>query len=259
MGVIYVKRGRIAYVTINRPDAANALDGETADELETAWIDFRDDPNVWIAILTGAGERAFCAGADLAKGMGPSNRMEETPGGLKSRIIFDLKGINIWKPIIAAVNGHAIGSGTEMLTGCDIRIAAPNATFGLYEVRYGQIPFGGSVVRLARQIPYCHAMKLLMTGQRIDAAEALRIGLVNEVVPLDQLMSRCEEIADQILDNAPLAIRSIKEVVIRSQGMSLEQAYAVESLYGERLGHTDDSREGPKALAERRRPEWQAR
>ncbi len=236
MGLLFDLDGHIATVTINRPDAMNAIDQGTADELTEAWERVRTDPEIWVAILTGAGDRAFCAGADRERPPDLS-RMEEVPGGLKTQIAFDLKGLNVWKPIIAAVNGHAIGSGMEMLSGTDIRIVAEQATFALYEVKFGSLPYGGSVARLLRQIPYCHAMRLLLTGDRIDAEEALRIGLVNEVVPADQLLPRAREIAEQLCGYEPAVVQGIKEAAVRGLSVGLEEAYVLESLYGERVSN----------------------
>ncbi len=234
MAVLFQLSGHIATVTINRPEAMNAIDRQTAEELGEAWERVRTDPEIWVAILTGAGDRAFCAGADTKSPLDP-RQLEEVPGGVKTRITFDLKGINVWKPIIAAVNGHAIGSGMEMLSGTDIRIAAEGATFALYEVKYGSLPYGGSVARLLRQIPYCHAMRLLLTGDRIDAEEALRIGLINEVVPADRLLPRAREIAELLCSYQPEVVQGIKEAAVRGLSMGLEQAYVLESLYGERV------------------------
>lgn len=236
MGLLFDLDGHIATVTINRPDAMNAIDQETADELTEAWERVRTDPEIWVAILTGAGDRAFCAGADREHPPSLSG-LEEVPGGLKTQIAFDLKGLNVWKPIIAAVNGHAIGSGMEMLSGTDIRIAAEQATFALYEVKFGSLPYGGSVARLLRQIPYCHAMRLLLTGDRIDAEEALRIGLVNEVVPVERLLPRAREIAEQLCGYEPAVVQGIKEAAIRGLSVGLEEAYVLESLYGERVSN----------------------
>ena len=236
MGLLFDLDGHIATVTINRPDAMNAIDQETADELTEAWERVRTDPEIWVAILTGAGDRAFCAGTDREHPPDLSG-LEEVPGGLKTQIAFDLKGLNVWKPIIAAVNGHAIGSGMEMLSGTDIRIAAERATFALYEVKFGSLPYGGSVARLLRQIPYCHAMRLLLTGDRIDAEEALRIGLVNEVVPAERLLPRAREIAELLTSYQPAVVQGIKEAAVRGLSMGLEQAYLLESLYGERVAN----------------------
>jgi enoyl-CoA hydratase/carnithine racemase len=253
VALLFDVQDHIATITINRPEARNALDPETIAELAEAWARVRDDPDVRVAILTGAGDRAFCAGADLAKPADPTV-YEEAPGGLKSYFPFDLKGIQVFKPIIAAVNGHAIGSGTEMLSGTDIRIAAEHATFGLPEITIGLIPFGGSVARLVRQIPYCEAMKLLLTGQRVSAAEALRIGLVNEVLPGPEVLPRARALAAHIRDLSPYATRSLKECVLRSLNGGLDAAYALESLYGERVGASEDAAEAQRALVEKRRP-----
>ena len=236
MAVLFQLDGHIATVTINRPEAMNAIDRETAQELAEAWERVRADSDIWVAILTGAGDRAFCAGADAKSPLDPG-QMEEVPGGVRTRVTFDLKGLSVWKPIIAAVNGHAIGSAMEMLSGTDIRISAEQATFALYEVKYGSLPYGGSVARLVRQIPYCHAMRLLLTGERIDAQEALRMGLVNEVVPREQVLPRARAIAELLASYEPAAVQGIKEAAVRGLSVGLEQAYLLESLYGERVAN----------------------
>ncbi|MEX2158482.1 MAG: enoyl-CoA hydratase-related protein [Dehalococcoidia bacterium] len=226
--------GHIATVTIDRPESMNAIDRATADSLAEAWERVASDADVWVAVLTGAGDRAFCAGVDM-QGPVVSEQMQATPGGLHTRIPFDLKGIDVWKPIVAAVNGHAIGAGMEMLSGTDLRVASENATFGLFEARYGSLPYGGSIARLVRQLSYVHAMRLLLTGDQIDAQEALRIGLVNEVVPQDRLLPRAREIAEVLCQYNPSVVQGIKEAVVRGLNVGLEQAYVLESLYGERI------------------------
>jgi len=246
MAVLFELDGHIATITINRPEAMNAIDRQTAGELAEAWERVRTDPGIWVAILTGAGDRAFCAGADL-KDPPQIEQLEETPGGVRTRIPFDLKGIDVWKPIIAAVNGHAIGSGMEMLSGTDIRIAAEHATFALFEVKYGSLPFGGSVARLVRQIPYCHAMRLLLTGERIDAQEALRIGLVNEIVPAERLLPRARETAELLCQYQPAVVQGIKEAAVRGLSVGLAEAYVIESLYAERVSNIVRSQTPPQS------------
>lgn len=234
MAVRFDLDGHIATVTIDRPEKMNAIDSATAQALAEAWERVRSDPEIWVAVLTGAGDRAFCAGADMNDPIAPA-QLEDVPGGVRTRIPFDLKGIDVWKPIIAAVNGHAIGSGMEQLSGTDIRIAADHATFALFEVKHGSLPYGGSVARLLRQIPYVHAMRLLLTGDQIGAQEALRIGLINEVVPKERLMPRAREIAELLCSYEPAVVQGIKEAALRGLSVGLEQAYLLESLYGERV------------------------
>ncbi len=258
MALLFQVTDHIATLTINRPEKANALDRATVRELEQAWTEVRNNNDIWVAIITGAGDRAFCSGADLADPMQPAD-MEEVPGGIQTRQVFDLKGINIWKPIVAAVNGHAMGSGMEMLTGTDIRIAAEHATFALPEVRYGFIPYGGSLARLVRQVSYCNAMRLLLTGARIDAKEALRIGLVNEVVAGADVLPRARAITQEICQHSPFAVRAIKEAVVRGLNGGLDQAYVIESLMGERVLRSEDMAEAAKAFQEKRKPKFKGR
>lgn len=252
MALIYEKRDKIAIITINRPEALNALDEETMSELGKAWIDVRDDPDVWVAIITGAGDKAFCVGADL-KTYIPMI----TSGDLRqmtSDVAFTamLRGFDLWKPVIGAINGFCLAGGMELLQALDIRIAAEHATFTVAEVRWGLFPGGGSTVRLPRQIPYCRAMEILLTGDRITAQEAYEIGLVNKVVPLSELMPTAMKYAERICENGPLAVRAIKESVIR--GLCLEPAYSIERLLSMMVFMSEDAREGPRAFMEKRKP-----
>ena len=187
MGVLFEKKERIAIITINRPDAMNSLDGETLEQLNKAWIDFRDDPDLWVAIVTGAGDKAFCAGGDLKnlnryyRSMTPIQRREKAEkepgvGGIT-------RNLDIWKPIVAAINGHCLAGGLEIALACDIRIAAENATFGLTEVSWGIIPGAGGTQRLPRLTSLSKSLEMILTADRIDAREAMRIGLVSRVVP----------------------------------------------------------------------------
>lgn len=236
MAVRFDLDGHIATVTIDRPQSMNAIDRATAESLAEAWERVRSDPGVWVAVLTGAGDRAFCAGVDMKEPF-RLEELEDAPGGVRTRIPFDLKGIDVWKPIVAAVNGHAIGAGMEMLSGTDLRVASENATFALFEVKQGSLPYGGSIARLVRQLPYVHAMRLLLTGDQIDAQEALRIGLVNEVVPQARLLPRAREIAEVLCSYEPSVVQGIKEAAVRGLSVGLQQAYLLESLYGERIGN----------------------
>src|ERR1700726_2514036 len=184
MAILYEKRGRVAYITINRPEARNAVDPETMQELSNAWIDFRDDDDLWIGVLTGAGDQSFSAGADL-KTLIP-RLTGAIPGGaqeIQGGFGGITRGFECWKPMIAAVNGHCLAGGFEMMLACDLRIASENATFGLTEVRWGIIPAAGGTQRLPRVIPMAKAMEIILMGEPISAAEAHRIGLINKVVP----------------------------------------------------------------------------
>lgn len=255
--VIYEIKDKIAYVTINRPQALNACDEPTYDRLAGVWQDFRENDDAWIAIITGMGERAFCAGSDIKKNFSdeprPSGAFEHIHKGTLTR------GLDIWKPIIAAINGHCNGGGLEMALACDIRVAADNAQFGLGEVKLGLLPGGGGIQRLPRAISLCNALWLLYSGDRIDAQEAYRIGLVNRVVPLSDLMTTAEAMAQKILEAGPLAVRAIKQAAIEGSSMPLEDGLQLEQTLFGMLRTTADSREGTRAFAEKRKPQWQAR
>ncbi len=263
MGVIYEKKDKIAIITINRPDAMNAIDPETNEELAKAWVDFRDDPNLWVGILTGAGDKAFSAGADLKKliplltqysTFERKEREEKFPGlgGIT-------KGLHIWKPIIAAINGFCLAGGFEMALACDLRVAADHATFGLMETKWGIIPGAGGTQRLPRIIPLAKAMEMILMTTRIDAQEALRLGIVNRVVPLPEVLPTALKMAQAILENGPLAIRAAKEAILRGLSMSLEDGLRLESMLQGYLMKSEDAVEGPKAFAEKRKANFKAK
>jgi len=265
--LMYEKREGIAFLTLNRPDKRNALSPEMVVRLAEAWVDFREDDEARVAILTGAGERAFSAGADLgsliplltgARGASDDwdERMLKDPDLLHVAL---LRRIELYKPVIAAVNGFALAGGTEILLGTDIRISVPRATFGLTEVKMGVIPGGGSLVRLARQIPYSKAMEILLTGNPIDAVEAQRLGLVNEIDTESALMQRAEEVARGVAANGPLAVQACKEALIRTNGLPLSEAYDIEDECSRRILATEDAVEGPTAFMEKRAPVWKSR
>ena len=218
--IIYEKKERVAFITINRPEVRNACDPPAFMELARALTEFKDDDDAWVIIITGTGDKAFSAGADLSAVGGTLEAM-----GLNDRILWGVaKGLELWKPMIAAVNGLALGGGLEIALACDLRIAAEHATFGLPEVRWNFIPAGGGVVRLPRMMPMAKAMEMILMATRINAEEALQYGLINKVVPSDQLMPTAIEWANRICEMGPLAVRSCKEIAIRSLNMSLEDA-----------------------------------
>jgi E-phenylitaconyl-CoA hydratase len=257
--VIYETRGRIAYITLNRPEAMNALNTEVRQGITESLRRFRDDAEVWVAIITGAGDRAFCAGADLKEMSGNLDR-EAASGSFNVPIPSGPGGdVQTWKPIIAAINGYCLAGGLELALRCDLRMAANHARFGLTEVARGIIPGGGGTQRLPRVIPPALAMELIFTGKHITAEEAYRIGLINRVVSAEELMGAAEELANQINANAPLAVRATKEAIVRGLGMSLEDGLRLEGLLSRAVRLTEDSREGPRAFAEKRAAEFKGR
>ena len=251
--ILYEKKERIAYVTINRPERLNALHPPANAEMLEAFSTFRDDPEVWVAILTGSGDRAFSAGNDL-KYTAEHGRRDFSAG----RINFGgiTANFTCWKPIIAAVNGYALGGGFELALACDIVVAAENAQMGLPEVTVGLVAGSGGTHRLPRQIPLKTAMGMLLTGKRITVQEGYRLGLVNEVVPFDRLMATAERWANEILQVAPLSARASKQMALSGLDWPLEIAQnRVYSEYQNAIA-SDDFVEGPKAFAEKRKPRW---
>jgi len=255
----YEKRDGIAILTFNRPDKKNALTPEMMVRLAEAWRDFRDDGSARVAILTGAGD-TFTAGADLARLIPLLTRARKPEDDWDRRLLEDkslfqdavLRRFELYKPVIAAVNGAALAGGCEMIQATDLRIAVPEASFGLSEVKRGIVPGAGSLARLARQIPYCEAMRILLLGDAIPAAEALRIGLVNEIVPRERLMPRALELAQKLAANGPLALRKLKEAVLRGSGRPLEEAFDIEDECARIVMRSEDAREGPRAFMEKR-------
>lgn len=253
------RRGHVLIVTMNRPQARNALTGPMMALMRQAWDEVDSDPDIRVAVLTGAGG-AFCAGADL-KAMTASHPGEEFKKGRMDLAVIDalLKGRRLAKPLIAAVEGAAIAGGTEILQATDIRIAGASARFGISEARWGLFPLGGSAVRLVRQLPYTIAADLLLTGRHIDAGEARRIGLIGEVVPDGQALPRALEVADQIAANGPLAVQAILRTIRETEGMSENEAFALESRIGMAVFQSADAKEGPRAFTEKRRPVFTGR
>lgn len=250
--VEYRKEGRIAFFTLNRPEVLNSINGELSLELTKNMKDFRDDPDVWVGIITGAGDRAFSSGADI-RGFRPGP--SETPAENVERVRAD----QVFKPVIAAIHGYCLGGGLELALTCDIRIAADNARLGLPEIKVGVIPGGGGTARLPRFIPRAKAAEILLMGQHIDAQEAYRIGLVNKVVPLDQLMPTAIEWANIICENGPLQTRAVKESIIRGVNLPLEDALKVEREMAARVRNTEDFIEGTRAFVEKRKPNWKGK
>jgi enoyl-CoA hydratase/carnithine racemase len=252
----YEKKGRVAIVTINRPERMNALHAPATLELDAIWNDFEADPEVWVGILTGTGDKAFSAGYDLRfaaeQAPGAPSMPENGFGGLTSRA-------RCWKPILAAVNGYALGGGFEMALASDIVIAADHARFGLPEPRVGLMAGAGGVHRLPRMIPQKMAMGYILTGRHMTAQEAHRLGVVNEVVPLAALMPTAIKWANEILECAPLSVRASKQAALEGIGHPLDVALRLSYSESERMQRSEDRVEGPRAFAEKRKPQWKGR
>jgi (E)-benzylidenesuccinyl-CoA hydratase len=244
----------IAAITIDRPERLNALDDAHYEALSNAWVQVRDDPAVRVAIITGAGTRSFTTGADL------KGRAEPAAADFwltqKDQLLN--RGLEVWKPVIAAVNGYCLAGGMTLLFATDIRIAAEHAVFEISEVKRAILPGNGGTQRALRQLPYAIAMEMLLLGRRLTAAEALSHGLVNKVVPLNDLMPTAEQYAGRLCENGPLALRAVKELAIRSQSVPLEHGLRLEESFQEFLRTTEDSKEGPRAFAEKRKPTYKA-
>ncbi len=252
MAIIYEKKDRIAYLTINRPEAMNTIDTSTFKQMLDAVADFKDDPENWIMILTGAGDKSFSTGFDIK-----SLTADVTGGSIDMPRINWFK--DIYKPVIAAINGYCFAGALEIVLSTDIRIASENAVFGLTEAKWGVSPCDGAITNLVRQVNWCHAMQLLLMAEPVNAEDAYRMGLVNMVVPFTDLSATADKIAQKIAGNAPLAVRNEKEVGMRALGMSLDQALSLEHAMGLRIMGTEDAREGPRAFAEKRKPQYRAR
>lgn len=252
------REGHVLIVTMNRPEARNAWSLEMMARMADAWTMIDEDPDIRVAILTGA-EGTFCAGADLKLMHGDQSdnpwhaRFREDPQ-LHWRAM--LRHYTLRKPLIAAVEGFALGGGTEILQATDIRVAAQGATFGLTEPQYGLFPLGGSTVRLRRQIPHTVAMEMLLTGRRVSADEALRFGLIGSVVEDGQALAAARKLAQRIAANGPLAVQAIKRSVLEGAHLPEAEALARELEIGQPIFATRDAREGPQAFAERRQPQF---
>jgi len=251
MPIEYRTEDRTAIITINRPEVLNALSAENLIEISNHLLRYRDDMKLRACIITGAGEKAFCTGMDVK---------ETQPDGLGNPDACPentlVRGLEIWKPLIAAVNGYALGGGLELVLACHIRIASENAMFGLPEVTLGLIPGWGGTQRLAKLIPYGKAVEMILTGKRIDANEALNLNLVSKVVPTKDLMKVAKELAVQLCDSAPLAIQAAKEAVYRGHDIPLFEGLKLESELSKKTMSTKDYAEGRTAFLEKRKPEY---
>jgi len=250
--VLYEKRGRTVVLTLNRPEAMNAINREVREGLRESFLKFRDDDDARTLVLTGAGDKAFSAGADL-KEMSVLQRQRRTdPAGATTAAV--LRNIELWKPVIAAVNGYCLAGGLELALACDIRIASDNASFALTEVTRGVIPGNGGTQILPRVVPLGMALQLMFTGEHISAEEAYRIGLVNRVVAQSELLAAAMALAQRINESAPIAVRLVKEAALKGIDLPLMDGLRMESLFSMFVHTTDDAKEGPVAFAEKRPP-----
>lgn len=265
--VEYEVRGDVAVVTLNRPEARNAINTEVMVRLADAWAVFEADDAACVAVVTGAGDKAFCAGADLSSLITLMTGARPAADEWDERFLADrgvggralLRDWTPAKPVIAAINGHAIAGGCELVQGTDIRVLAESARIGVQEVKWGLYPAGGSTVRLPRQLPEALAMELLLTGDLIDAATCLRFGFVNHVVPADQVMAKALDIATRIAANGPVAVRAIKAGMRAALGRPEAEAMAIEQTFSAPVFRTEDAVEGPRAFMEKRTPNFKGR
>lgn len=252
MAVLYEKKGKIVNITLNLTDTLNRIDAESFQSLGRALMDFRDDPGAWVAIITGTGE-VFSTGADHKSLLLPwaDKSFQEPP--------MITRGLDIWKPLIAAINGPARGAGLEIALACDIRIASDNTYLQFPEVGRGLMPGLGGTQRLPRMVSPAKAAEMIFLGTPVSAEEAYRLGLVNKVVPLAQLLPTAKEWAAKICENGPLAIRKAKEAMIRGRNMALEDGLSLELAFFEEMLQSEDYQEGLRSLAEERKPEYKGR
>ena len=258
MSVEFTVDDHIARVTLNRPDRLNAIDQASEAELIHIWEAIEGDPDIRLVVLTGAGDRAFCAGADMKGGSGSSGLdywAAARPGGFGGIALRETLDI----PVIARVNGHALGGGMEMVLGCDIVVASANASFGLPEPRVGRLALDGGIALLTRRIPHALAMGMLLTGRRVGAAEALRFGLVNEVVPAPELDAAVARWIADILACAPLSLRAIKQMVRAGERLSAKEAQMLRLPALVEALRSEDQDEGVRAFQEKRAPQWRGR
>jgi E-phenylitaconyl-CoA hydratase len=247
----------VALIRINRPDSSNALDAEHYEALSRAWLRVRDEPEIQVAVITGAGAKTFCAGADIKSWVGREVELSEIWLTQKGQLLN--RGLEIWKPVIAAVNGACVGGGMTLLLATDIRVASDNAIFSLAEVKRGIIAANGGTQRIMQQMPYAIAMEMLLTGDKIDAATALRWGLINKVVAPADLLDAALEYAHRIRANAPLALQAAKELAVRSRDMDLQTGLRMEQMVNRILHHSEDTAIAKAAFAEKRKPKFKGR
>lgn len=265
--ILFERQGPVAILTFNRPERRNAICPETACRLADAMVEIKQDDDIRVVILTGKGEQAFCSGGDLGLTLPLLSGARQPETEYDRRLLSDpsimerlmLRGFEMNKPVIAAVNGPCMAAGTELLLGTDIRYAVPTASFGLPEAARGVIPFAGALARIARQIPYTIAMEMMVANRPLDTESALRHGLINRVVQAEDLMSTAMETAQRIAQCAPISVQQIKRVTRESIGRPFADGFALEDEARAIVMATDDAREGPKAFMEKRAPNYQGR
>ncbi len=257
MSVDVEVRDRICTITLNRPEKHNAMDGEHYALLSQAWCQVRDDPEILVAIITGAGDKTFSAGADLKNLESVFTTTSDMWLTQKDQLLN--RGLEVWKPVIAAVNGRCLAGGMTLMMATDIRVAVDTAEFAITEVKRGLLAANGGTQRPLRQLPYAIAMEMLLTGDAISAQDALRWGLVNAVVPRGQLMDKAWHYAQRIICNGPLAVQATKELALRSQDVPLETGLRMEQIVIRHLFATEDVKEGRAAFAEKRTPAFKGR
>ena len=253
MPVDFEVKNHVAYVTLNRPEAMNALDPECVEQLNHIWQEVRSNPDIYVSVLTGAGEKSFCTGTDMKKTPPPAECMAALYLRNGQPILPAMK---MWKPLIAAINGFAVGGGPEMALACDLRIASSKAKFGLTEVKVASLAGLNGTQMLPRVIPQAIAMKMLLTGETITAEEALRYGLVSDVVAPEELGKLATTLAEKIASAAPLSVQAAKQAALLGQDMPLEHGILFSHLLWGVLRDTEDRKEGFKAFAEKRSPQY---
>lgn len=265
--LLFERRDGVAILTLNRPEARNAISPEMACRLADAFYEIEQDGTIRCAILTGAGDRAFCAGGDLALMLPLMTGARAPQDEWDRRVLEDpavmdrsaLRGFEMTTPLIAAINGHCLAGGMETMLATDIRVAADHAMFGLPEAKRGLIPFAGALVRLPRQMSHCRAMELLLTGDPMTAADAHAAGLINHVVPGPEVFNRAWSIAQRIAENGPVATGQIKRTTLAASGRTLTEGYALEDAARDVVMASEDAREGPRAFMEKRPARFRGR
>ncbi|MBW1712997.1 MAG: enoyl-CoA hydratase/isomerase family protein [Deltaproteobacteria bacterium] len=252
MGLLYERKDRIAFITLNRPGAMNALDRATVLELSESWADFRDDPQLRVLVVTGAGDKAFCAGGDVREWVAAGQ--DPHAAGWLDGLVTPMRMTDLYKPVIAAINGHCLGGGLELALACDLRLASTWARFGQPEIKLGIFPGQGATQRLPRLLPYNLAAELLFTGEIIDAQEAWRIGLVNRLAEPQELMNQARALAQELADKPPLALQAAKEALLKSYDLPFEEGLSHEGRLRKKIGRSRDAAEGRAAFIDKREP-----